>query len=122
MSDDKGRVVGIGNRKFRLDVQENGLIVLAIDVLDKTIISTCASAEALRELAQVFSDVAHLASARGERGARACPKELGRVIARDFFDRRSKGRNRRNVEVHLSELELAELIAAVLAWARPGQE
>lgn len=46
---------------------------------------------------------------------------VGRILAREVFNQRSPP-GRRNVEVHLSEDELAQLIAigVMFAWERPA--
>ncbi len=41
------------------------------------------------------------------------PIDIGMRLAKEFFDRRSKP-GQRNVEVHLSELELADLFAVAV--------
>lgn len=47
---------------------------------------------------------------------------LGKQVARRFFDDRSKGRGRRNVEVHVSEEELAALVSLGIMAALKGKE
>lgn len=46
--------------------------------------------------------------------------EIGDIYAKKVFDHRSRGKDQRNVEVHLSEHELSEILSHVAETARIG--